>query len=299
MVTLWLVLLCAVGLVRTVGAANDGALDAGAIGAAAGVAATAGPAGVIRFAWLRDDVPVTVSGWPLPPAAGLASSAALTAGPAGTVLVAEVPVFEDEVTAAVDAALAQSLSVTGLAPRLGFARPPVQVLHLEAQGDGVVLATAMRSVWDAVRAVRQQAARPGERGLGEAPRAGALDSTALEKALRTPVTVEGGVASAVVGRDVTLHRARLGAAQGFGTRVAVVGSDERAAVSGEVAMGASEVQAVVRALRAGGLHLVGLHTHGVLETPTLWYAAFAGTGRAQALAAAVRGVLDAQQAARR
>jgi hypothetical protein len=147
--------------------------------------------------------------------------------------------------------------------------------------------------------VRQQSARPAETGPGDPPVAGALDTAAFEKALGVPVRSEGGVASATIGRDASVRRTRVGAAQGVGTQVAVVGSDERAAVTGEVAMTAPEVQAVVRSLRAGGLHLVGLHTHGIGETPPLWYAAFWGNGTARSLAGALRGVLDAQRAVRR
>jgi len=292
-------LLVVVGLAPAGAGAAGSGLDTDAIGAAAGVAASTDGTGVVRLAWPRDDVPVTVNGSPLPAAAGLTSVTTLTPGPAGVLLVAEVIAFEDEVTPAVDAALAQGLAVSGLASRLPVARPPLQVLHLEGQGEAATLAAATKAVWDAARAVRQHSPRPAERLAGDPPKPGALDTAALEKRLGTALRAEGDVATATIAREVTVHRMRLGAAQGAGTRLWLVGGNEHAAVSGEIAMAAGEVQAVVRALRAGGLHLTGLHGHLVGEAPPLLFAAFWGAGPADALVAAVRGALDAQHAVRR
>jgi hypothetical protein len=60
-------------------AASEAALDVDAVGEAAGTVASAGSDGVVRIGWSRDDVPVTVDGTLLPPAAGLGG----VQGPAG------------------------------------------------------------------------------------------------------------------------------------------------------------------------------------------------------------------------
>jgi hypothetical protein len=51
-------------------------LDAQRIGEVAGVKATVADDGVVRIAWARNDVPVTVDGMPLKPFAGVGAWAA-------------------------------------------------------------------------------------------------------------------------------------------------------------------------------------------------------------------------------
>jgi len=66
----------------------------------------------------------------------------------------------------------------------------------------------------------------------------------------------------------------------------------RAAINGDFAMTADEVQKVIVALRAGGTSVVELHNHGLDDQPRLFYLHFwavdDGVVLARALAAAVR-----------
>ena len=95
-------------------AAQLGALDAKAIGHASGADATSTTDGVVRIGWARTDVVVTVDGMKLPPAAGLGSWAAFAPMGPDAMVMGDTVVFEDEVDAAMDAALAHGLSVTAL-----------------------------------------------------------------------------------------------------------------------------------------------------------------------------------------
>src|SRR6478736_1678528 len=81
------------------------ALDADLIGQAAGAKATRAPDGVVRIAWARTDVPVTVDGMPLKPFAGLGSWAAFTPTAHGAMVMGDTVVFQDEVNPAMEAAL--------------------------------------------------------------------------------------------------------------------------------------------------------------------------------------------------
>ena len=89
-------------------------LDEAKIAQAAGVKATTTPDGVVRLAWARTDVPVTIDGLAFKPAAGLGSWAAFTATKHGAMVMGDTVVFQDEVTPAMDAAFAGGLEVTGL-----------------------------------------------------------------------------------------------------------------------------------------------------------------------------------------
>jgi len=275
-------------------------LDVDAISAAAGVPATVTEDNVVRLAWPRDDLAVEIEGTALPPGAGLTTVTTLTPTRGAVFLLGEVVLAEDEATVALDAALAHGLAVIGLETRMPWARPPILVLHLDGEGDAVALAAATRAVWDAARQVRHGAnARTRPPDPAAQRRDGTLDTAALERRLGTPVRLEHAAAIATVPRPITVRRSRLGAAHGVGTRLWFSGSPERATVIGEIALAPGEVQAVVRALRAGGLHLTLLHGHLVGESPQLLFAGFRGTGTQEALTTAIRAVLDAQRAVQR
>ncbi|GII93357.1 LppY/LpqO family protein [Sinosporangium siamense] len=66
----------------------------------------------------------------------------------------------------------------------------------------------------------------------------------------------------------------------------------RAAVNGDFAMTADQVNPVIRALRSHGLTLVELHNHMLYEQPRLFYLHFWKTGDATTLAHALRAGLD-------
>lgn len=105
-------------------------LDADAISQAAGSDATTTEDGVVRIGWARNDVKVTVDGMPLKPFAGLGSWAAFTATPHGAMMMGDTVVFQDEATAAMDAAFAHGLEVTALYNHFFFDEPKAYFMHI-------------------------------------------------------------------------------------------------------------------------------------------------------------------------
>src|SRR5881392_3808233 len=121
-------------------------LDAEKIGQAAGVKATTADDGVVRVAWARTDVAVTVDGMPLKPFAGLGSWAAFTAAPHGSMVMGDTVVFQDEVTPAMDAAFAAGLEVTGLHNHFFYDEPKVYFMHVGGSGEPEKLAAGIKAV---------------------------------------------------------------------------------------------------------------------------------------------------------
>src|SRR5438067_13152296 len=149
-------------------------LDADKIGQAAGTKATTTPDGVVRIAWPRTDVAVTVDGMPLKPFAGLGSWAAFTAAPHGAMVMGDTVVFQDEVSPAMDAAFANGLEVTALHNHFFYDEPKVYFMHVGGTGEPEKLAAGVKAVWDAIKKVRAENPKPADRFPGEAPRAGAV-----------------------------------------------------------------------------------------------------------------------------
>lgn len=276
--------------------AADTRLDASAIGRAAGTQATTAPDGVVRIAWARTDVAVTVDGMSLKPFAGLGSWAALTPAPHGAMVMGDTVVFQDEVTPAMDAAFAAGLEVTGLHNHFFYDEPKVYFMHIGGSGEPEKLAAGVKSVWDAIKRVRAETPKPASGFGGPIPSGGSITAAAIEQALVHKSETQAGVVKVTIGRDGTMHGVKVGGSMGLTTWAAFSGSDSAAAVDGDFIMTAAEVQPVLRALRRAGIHIVALHNHMVGEQPSFYFTHFWGKGPAAELARGVKSALDAQQA---
>src|SRR3954452_8433003 len=164
-------------------AQNRTHLDPEAIAAASGAKATTTPDGVVRIAWARSDVPVTVDKMPLKPFAGLGSWAAFTKAPHGAMVMGDTVVFQDEVTPAMDAAFAAGLEVTGLHNHFFFDEPKAYFMHIGGMGEPEKLAAGVKSVWDAIKKVRSEHPTPADHFEGRSPEAGSIDARAIEEAI--------------------------------------------------------------------------------------------------------------------
>jgi hypothetical protein len=275
-------------------ASAEGGLDADRIAAASGAKATTTPDGVVRIAWARNDVPVKVDRMPLKPFAGLGSWAAFAKAPHGAMLMGDTVVFQDEVTPAMDAAFAAGLEVTALHNHFFFDEPKVYFMHIGGMGEPEKLAAGVKVVWDAIKKVRSEHPTPGDRFEGQSPEAGSIDARAIEEALGQKSQTRDGVVKVTIGRAGEMHGVKVAGSMGLTTWAAFSGSDELAAIDGDFIMTGEEVQAVLKALRGSGIHIVALHNHMVGEKPAFYFTHFWAKGPSEKLARGLRSALDAQ-----
>src|SRR4051794_1172032 len=274
-------------------------LDEGALARAAGAKATTTPDGVVRLAWPRTDVPVTIDGMPFKPAAGLGSWAAFKATKHGAMVMGDTVVFQDEVTPAMDAAFTGGLEVTGLHNHFFYDEPKVYFMHIGGQGEPEELAQAVKGVWDAIKKVRAKEAQPATKFAGEIPKAGTITAEKIEKIFGKKGDSQDGVVKVTIGRDGTMHGMKVGGSMGLTTWAAFSGTDELAAVDGDFIMTAEEGQPVLRAFRKANLHVVGLHNHMVSEQPSFYFVHFWAKGSTEDLATGLKAALDAQAASKK
>lgn len=251
--------------------------------------------GVARIGWVRDDVPVTVDGMRLDPPAGLGSWAAFRPVDGGVMVMGDTVVFEDEITPAMDAALASGLNVTALHNHFIFDEPKVYFMHIGGHGDTAKLAAGVKAVWDAVKAVRAQAPVPQRSFGGATPDAdGTMDAVSLTNTLGAQPSVNDGVVKFSFGRQGRMHGVDIGGSMGLTTWAAFSGTNDLAAVDGDFIMTESEVQPVLRALRERDIHIVALHNHMIGGEPAFYFLHYWGVGRATELANAVQAAREAQ-----
>src|SRR5438445_5504666 len=118
--------------------------------------------GVYRVTFPRDDVKIVVDGWTMPPFMGLGTWAAFTEIKNGAMVMGDTVLFEDEVNAAMTAALDNGLSVTALHNHFFFDKPKVFFMHIEGEGSVDQLAGAVMKMYDAIKAIRGPDPKPAE-----------------------------------------------------------------------------------------------------------------------------------------
>ena len=285
----------AVALTQSLSIASAATPVAAEVEQASGVKPTAHDGGVLRIAWPRSDVPVTISGAPYIPPGGLTSWAGFQGTAHGVMMMGDTVVFEDEIAVAMDAAFANGLEVTALHNHFLFDAPKVYFMHIGGHGDAPKLATSVKGVWDAIKAVRKASPVPATVIAGEVRKAGTINADALAGILKAKAAVHpSGAVRFGWGRDAAMHGVKANAPMGVETWASFIGSDERASLAGDFAMTSAEVQTVLRSLRAGGLLVTSIHHHMVGETPAYFFVHFWASGKPADLAQAMRSTLDAQ-----
>jgi hypothetical protein len=105
----------------------------------------------------------------------------------------------------------------------------------------------------------------------------------------------GAVYKITVGRD-DLNLKEMGALinsrMGLNTWAAFYGSNEDAAIAGDVAMLESEVTSTLKALRSHGLDVVAIHHHMIETQPVIIFLHYWGRGPAPQLAQGFKAALD-------
>src|SRR6059058_3642993 len=247
--------------------------------------------GVYRVTFPRDDVKVVVEGWTMPPFMGLGTWSAFTKGAHPEAMVmGDTVLFEDEVNAAMTAALDNGLSVTALHNHFFFDEPKVFFMHIEGEGSVDQLANAVRKVYDAVKKVRSENSQPKDSfGGGALPDKNSISADPLNKIFGAQGEAKDGMVKFTFGRPATMHGVKIDNTMGVNTWAAFAGSDDNAVVDGDFAVTEDELQPVLRSLLKDKINIVAIHQHMTHEQPRMMFFHYWGRGRAKDLANAIKG----------
>src|SRR5437764_3569634 len=251
--------------------------------------------GVYRVTFPRDDVKVVVDGWTMPPFMGLGTWSAFTKGAHTEAMVmGDTVLFEDEVNAAMTAALDNGLDVTSLHNHFFFDKPKVFFMHISGEGSVEKLAAAVRKMYDAVKAVRGPDPKPAEsfKMAEKAPSLPEKNSIApdpLNKIFGAQGEAKDGMVKFTFGRPATMHGVKIDNTMGVNTWAAFAGSDDNALVDGDFAVTEDELQPTARSLLKERINVVAIHQHMTHEQPRMMFFHYWGRGRAKDLAQAIKG----------
>ena len=200
---------------------------------------------------------------------------------------------QDEVNPVMSALLDNGIDVTALHNHFLWDEPRMYYMHVHAHGKPADLA---RKVKPAIDLIGKGASRPAAApARAAAAPATTIDTAKLAQIVGTPGEQSGAVYKITIGRDdlkLTEMGAPINARMGLNTWAAFVGTNENAAVAGDVAMLASEVQPVLKALRKNGIDVVAIHHHMTGTQPTIYFLHYWGTGPAEKLATAFKAAVS-------
>jgi hypothetical protein len=254
---------------------------------------------VFKISKPRTDVKVKVDNWQMPPFMGLTSWAAFTPAHDGQVMMmGDTVVFEDEVNPAMSAAFASGLEVTALHNHFFFDEPKVYFMHIGGMGSEAELAEGVKNVYARIAEIRAAHPKPMSRFLKSIPASNSITPEPLEKILGHEGTAKDGMFKVSIGRNATMHSTQFGKAMGLNTWAAFAGSDEQAVVDGDFAMLESEMQAVLKTMRKGGINIVAIHNHMTGDDPHYYFMHYWGKGKAEDLARTIRQALNKQSGKR-
>jgi len=246
--------------------------------------------GVYKVTFPRSDVKVVVDGRTMPPFMGLGTWAAFTPTKDGTMVMGDTVLFEDEVNAAMSAALDNGLNVTALHNHFFFDHPKVYFMHIEGEGAVDKLAGAIRKVYDAAKQVRAASPNPKESfGAAPLPDKSSITAAPLNEIFGAQGESKDGMLKFTFGRPATMHGVNIDKEMGVNTWAAFAGSDDNAVVDGDFAVTEDELQPTVRSLLKEKINIVAIHQHMTHEQPRMMFFHYWGRGRAKDLAQAIKG----------
>jgi hypothetical protein len=251
---------------------------------------------VFKVTKARTDVKIQVDQWEMPPFMGLGSWAAFTPAQGGAMMMGDTVVFEDEVNAAMSAALEAGLEVTALHNHFFFDEPKVYFMHIGGHGDPKVLAAGVKKVYDKIAEIRAASPAPTKSFPGKIASPSSITVAPLQAALGVKGQTNQGMFKVVIGRSATMHGVAVSTEMGINTWAAFAGRDDAAVVDGDFAMLENELQPVLRAMRKEGINIVAIHQHMSHEQPRYLFLHYWGKGKAVDLAQSLKRVLDAQAA---
>src|SRR5262249_51205003 len=158
--------------------------------------------------------------------------------------------------------------------------PHMFYMHVMAHGRADDLARKAKPALDMIGKIDKTPQSPSASPAATL-QPGKIDAAKLAEIVGTQGEQSGAVYKITVGRDdlgLKEMGALINARMGLNSWAAFVGSDDMAAVAGDIAMLDSEVQPVLKALRKNNLEIVAIHHHMIGTNPQVIFLHYWGKG---------------------
>jgi len=228
-------------------------------------------ANVLKVNIPRNDLNMKIAEYSVPTPFGFGGWFAMTKGEGGEdIVMGDLVLTQDEVNPVMTALLDHGLEVTALHNHFFWDEPRVFFMHIHGHGKPVDLANQIRPALNLIGLAKE-----GEEDSVRKPatkQGTALDTERIAKIVGHAGEQSGPVYKITLGRDdlsVKDMGATINARMGLNTWAAFVGTNDDAAVAGDIAMLENEVNPVLKALRSNGLDVVAIHHHMINTQPMI------------------------------
>jgi hypothetical protein len=290
------VLLLAGAMLAPVSIANAQDIDWQTVDAAFGrKAAVSGD--VHRYGFPRTDLTVRVDGVTIKPGLALGGWVAMKPAHGGAMVMGDLVLLDSEISPVMASLIENGVEVTAVHNHLLRTNPATFYMHVGGHGDPVKLATA-------IRASLAKSKTPMEPPAASASQAKVdLDTAQLDRIIGVNGKANGGIYGFGVPRrdPVTENGMQLSPAAFMGVATGInfqPTGGGKAAITGDFALVADEVNPVIHALRTNGIEVTAIHSHMLSEQPHLIFLHFWANDDAVKLAKGLRAALDRMAVAR-
>jgi Domain of Unknown Function (DUF1259) len=248
------------------------------------------PGDVHKYSFPRTDLQVTVDGASIKPALALGSWIAFKRTSDGQAMaMGDLVLAPDEVAGVMSKLQQGGVEQSALHNHLIGESPRVMYMHIMAKGDAAKVA---QTIHDALATSHT----PMQAPASAPPVAASMDTAAFASTLGYSGKSNGGVYQVNVSRPEAILEGgetvppSMGVATAINIQPTAAG---RAVATGDFVLLASEVNPVLRALKANGIAVTALHSHLMMDQPHVLFMHFWGNDEVPKLARGLRAALDA------
>jgi hypothetical protein len=266
--------------------------DWDAVAKALGKSGALQPGGVYKVAFPRTDLKVTLDGVPIKPGFGLGGWIAFEPMGDEAMAMGDLVLTHAEVNPVMSRLEQEGFEITALHNHLLRSEPATMYMHVEGHGDPVKLAQALHaglalSATPFAAPAAAASAAPTAADIG-------LDVAAIDQALGAKGKVNGGILQYSIARKEQVVSGGMAVPPAMGTATAInfepLGSG-RAAITGDFVLVASEVNPVIKALRAHDIEVTAVHNHMLNDEPRIFFMHFWASADAKTLATGLAAAL--------
>ena len=241
---------------------------------------------VYRITFPRSDLKVTINDFPVAPGLALTSWIGIFFMGHESMMMGDLVLLDTEEAAVVEKLIAIKLSITAIHNHLTNEKPAIKYIHYSGSGDPLQLAASIKSV---LAITGTPLTAPAMQSQSTVP-----DWTKVEAILGKSGKRNGQILQYGFPRKEKLMESgmEMPAAMGMATGINFQMDGNRAGITGDFVLLASEVNPVVKALTENGITVTAIHNHMLYDDPRLFMLHFWAVNDPEKLAIGLKAALD-------
>jgi hypothetical protein len=246
---------------------------------------------VHRYGFPRTDLNVTLDGVTIKPSLALGGWVAFKPMGSEAMVMGDLVLLETEIEPVMAKLIEGGLDITAIHNHLLRASPATFYMHVGGHGDAAKMAAVIHDALAVSKTPMTPPAAPAT------PPTVDLDSAQIEQIIGVKGQANGGVLQFNVPRrdPVTMDGMTMSPVGPMGVAEAInfqPTGNGKAAITGDFVLTDTEVNPVLKTLRASGIDVTALHSHMLMENPRLFFMHFWANDDAIKLAKGLRAALD-------